>query len=264
MAALMLGAPGVARDRASLVVPVLMYHHFAEPGPAIRTDTLRWTVSPAQFARQVEYLKAHGFRTIDSRMMADALLRGKPLPEHAVMLTFDDGWQEQYSVVFPLLKQKGMTGVFFVYTGALSQTTPSGGYMSWPEICEMRESGMDIESHTVSHPSLPRLDDKRLAAELRESKAILDLKLDVPVVALAYPYGDFTQREETEAERAGYEIAFSTEVGLGQEKARPYEIHRTIIAFTDTLDDFEIKVSEPGGERAQLDYSPSVTPPPVR
>jgi peptidoglycan/xylan/chitin deacetylase (PgdA/CDA1 family) len=124
----------------------------------------------------------------------------------------------------------------------------------------MEDDGMDIESHTISHPSLPKLEPEALQRELTASRAILEAKLARPVTALAYPFGDFTEREVEAAQRAGYRLAFSTEVGLVQRLDEPLEIHRTIVTFADTTDDFAIKLNERDGGRALLDYRPSITP----
>lgn len=236
-----------------------MYHHVREPGPGLSDPfSLRFDVSPAEFAKQLDYLQSQGYTTIDSATMAEALMRGGKLPPKPVMLTFDDGWAEHSTVVMPLLQARRMVGVFFVHIGSTGQEP--GAYVSWPEICEMEDEGMDIESHTLSHPSLPGLDNTESAREIGESRSILEAALGRPVRAIAYPFGDYTAREITLVEQAGYEIAFSTEVGLVQSSAAPYDLHRTIITFWDTLDDFAIKLTEPEGERTLLDYRPSITP----
>jgi len=244
---------------ASIDIPVMMYHHVREPGPGLSdAASLRFAVSPIEFEKQLDYLNQHGYTTIDSRTLDHALRTGEPLPAKSVMLTFDDGWETQFTIVYPLLKARGMTGVFFVHTGAIGDEP--GSAMSWSDVCQMEEDGMDIESHTLSHPSLPRLEPEALKRELVESRTILEAKLGRPVMALAYPFGDFTDREIEATKRAGYRIAFSTEVGLVQRLDEPLEIHRTIVTFSDSTDDFAIKLTERDGGRTLLDYRPSITP----
>ena len=244
---------------ASIVIPVMMYHHVREPGPGLSdAASLRYAVSPVEFEKQLDYLNQNGYTTIDSRTLDHALRTGEQLPAKSVMLTFDDGWETQFTIVYPLLKARGMTGVFFVHTGAIGDEP--GSAMSWSDVCRMEEDGMDIESHTLSHPSLPRLEPEALRRELVESRTILEAKLGRPVMALAYPFGDFTDREIEATRHAGYRIAFSTEVGLVQRLDEPLEIHRTIVTFSDTTDDFAIKLTERDGGRTLLDYRPSITP----
>lgn len=253
--------PGMPNVPASerLVLPVLMYHHIREPGPGI-ADRLnaRFDVSPAEFAKQLDFLRDHGYTTIDCRTLEAAVRAGKPLPAKPVMLTFDDAWREQYTIAFPLLKERGMVGVFYVHTGVLSDD-PSRGYTTWGDLCEMHGAGMDIQSHTVSHPSLPGTETFKLDEELRVSKAALEKFFGEECISVAYPFGDFTEREMVAAERAGYRFAFTTEVGLVHDREEPFEIGRTIVTYTDNLDDFAIKLSELDGGRTYLDYRQSIT-----
>ncbi|MBX3378866.1 MAG: polysaccharide deacetylase family protein [Phycisphaeraceae bacterium] len=261
-AALLLGAESPSHAKAppeSLVVPVMMYHHVREPGPGLAdAASLRFAVSPVEFEKQLDYLQQNGYTTIDTRTLDCAMQTGEPLPPRSVMLTFDDGWETQFSIAYPSLKARGMVGVFFVHTGVIGEEP--GNSMSWADVCRMQDDGMDIESHTVSHPSLPRLEPDALRSELTESRRILEAKLGKPVTALAYPFGDFAEREVEAAKAAGYRLAFSTEVGLVQRLDEPLEIHRTIVTFSDTTDDFAIKLNEHDGGRALLDYRPSITP----
>lgn len=237
----------------------MMYHHVREPGPGLAdAASLRFAVSPVEFEKQLDYLQQNGYTTIDTRTLDCAMQTGEPLPPRSVMLTFDDGWETQFSIAYPSLKARGMVGVFFVHTGVIGEEP--GNSMSWADVCRMQDDGMDIESHTVSHPSLPRLEPDALRSELTESRRILEAKLGKPVTALAYPFGDFAEREVEAAKAAGYRLAFSTEVGLVQRLDEPLEIHRTIVTFSDTTDDFAIKLNEHDGGRALLDYRPSITP----
>ncbi|MBX3389064.1 MAG: polysaccharide deacetylase family protein [Phycisphaeraceae bacterium] len=246
----------------TFTIPVLMYHHVREPGPGLAdAASLRFAVSPVEFEKQLDYLQQNGYTTIDTKRLEVSMRTGLALPPRAVMLTFDDGWETQFSTVYPLLRERGMVGVFFVHTGVIGEQP--GAAMSWDDVCQMEDDGMDIECHTVSHPSLPQLDAPALERELTDSRAILEAKLGRPVTALAYPYGDFTEREIEAAERAGYRLAFSTEVGLVQRLDEPFEIHRTIVTFGDSTDDFAIKLTELDGSRALLDYRPSITPVPA-
>lgn len=263
MAALVSGDPtppmSVVPPARRLVVPILMYHHIRESSPGL-ADRLnqRFDVSPSEFAKQLDYLQANGYSTIDCRTLAAAVREGKPLPAKPVMLTFDDAWREQYTIAFPLLRERGMVGVFYAHTGVLSDD-PTRGYTTWGDLCEMRNAGMDVQSHTISHPSLPGLETSRLDEELRASKATLEKFFGEECISVAYPFGDFTEREMVAAQHAGYRFALTTEVGLVHNRDEPFEIGRTIITYTDGIDDFAIKLVELDGGRAYLDYRQSIT-----
>lgn len=255
---------GEARE-ADFVLPILMYHRFKEPvGPGWTRFAMRYTVSPEEFEKQLRFLRDTGRVTIDTSDLA-AFLRGeRALPERAVMLTFDDGWREQHDVVLPLLQRYSMVGVFFVHTGAIASDErvddPARVYMTWGEVCDLQRAGMDVQSHTVTHPSLPRLEPADLDRELVDSRRMLESRLGRPVEALAYPNGDFSPRVIEAARRAGYGLAFTTEVGIVHDAAEPLEIRRGIVLYSDTLDDLALKLEDESGERMALDYAPSIVP----
>jgi peptidoglycan/xylan/chitin deacetylase (PgdA/CDA1 family) len=133
-------------------VPILMYH-YVSPLPDNADDIRRGlSVSPDQFRAHVEYLFYQGYSTISMYDLDDALLRGKPLPPKPVILTFDDGYIDHYTNVFPVLRSQAFTGTFFIITSRPDAHDPE--YMSWDQIREMAGAGMSMESHTKTHSEL--------------------------------------------------------------------------------------------------------------
>ncbi len=109
------------------------------------------------------------------------------LPERPIALTFDDGWREQYEVAFPLLQKYGFRATFFVVTAHVGYPR----FMSWEELAEVRDAGMEIASHGRKHVSLVDADDKEAWREIALSKEKLEEELGVPVVSFSYPFGGY-------------------------------------------------------------------------
>ena len=199
--------------KASVVV--LCYHRFEEKPK----DSLG--IQPAEFERQMDALASHGFKVIPMR---DFLLwrRGeKALPEKSVLITVDDGFRSVYEVAWPILKARGYPFTVFIYTNYVKGQPNAGGQsLSWGELGEMRDAGVDIQSHTVSHSNMKlekgkwavkyRTAEEWLKAEMDGSKKMLEQKLGISVGAVAYPYGVHNQKIRAAAMDAGYEVAFTT------------------------------------------------------
>ncbi|NJM41925.1 MAG: polysaccharide deacetylase family protein [Anaerolineae bacterium] len=133
-------------------VPILMYHYISVPPPNADKYRLDLSVTPKNFEAQLKYLAENGFTTISLYELHAYLNSGRPLPPKPVVLTFDDGYIDNYTEAFPLLKKYRMTGTFFVVSEFASSTNPA--YMRWNHIKEMSDAGMSIESHSRAHTDL--------------------------------------------------------------------------------------------------------------
>jgi peptidoglycan/xylan/chitin deacetylase (PgdA/CDA1 family) len=183
-------------------VPVLMYHEIAV-GP----NTLY--LPPDQFGDQLDALKGAGFTAITLQEMHLHLTRGKPLPRHPVVLTFDDGYTSFYTVAFPQLKKHGYPGTLFVITDAVGQR----GFVTWDEIKEMSVGGMEIGAHTVNHLDLSTLSGEKLRFEIAESRKALEAQINRPVLFFAYPAGRYNDKTLEAVREAGFLGAVTTKYG---------------------------------------------------
>jgi peptidoglycan/xylan/chitin deacetylase (PgdA/CDA1 family) len=208
-------------DLSSQVV-VLCYHRF-EDKPK---DSL--AIKPADFEAQMQILKDNGISVIS---MQDFLAwrRGeKAIPAKSAIVSIDDGYISGYSVAWPILKKFGYPFTMFIYTDYVKGGPKSGGQsVSWEQLAEMRDAGVDIQSHTVTHSSLNarkgKTDDQYrewLKNEIAGSKELLERQLGIPVKALAYPYGLHNEAVREAVKQAGYEAAFTVygqRIGHGAE-----------------------------------------------
>jgi peptidoglycan/xylan/chitin deacetylase (PgdA/CDA1 family) len=235
--------PTSTLDR-TFIVPILMYHH-VEDLPANADEIMRtWTVSTAAFTAQMDWLVHHEYTTIRLDQLVAALTVGTPLPRNPVVLTFDDGWDIGYGTVFPLLRERHMIGTFFVYPGAIGES-PGSGYMTWPQLREMVAGGMDVQSHTISHPHMRGIPPEAQRHEITESRRILAENLDHQIYAFAYPFGEFDDSLITMVRDAGYTCAVGIEPGYTQQASDLFTLRRTRISWGDTIDTFKEQVTHP-------------------
>lgn len=215
------------------ILPILMYHHIADlPSNASELDRT-WTVSPANFEAQIAMVAQRGFHTVTMAQVASYLKKGQPLPSKPIVVSFDDGWAEGYTIAFPILKKYNLIGTFFVYTGALDHKA----FLQWAQLEDMSRAGMDIESHTQSHPHLRDLSPDQALQEIAGSKAILEKRLGKPVSSIGYPFGEYSNSVIDLVKRAGFESAVTIAAGYKQRPDEVYTLHRTRISYTDTLRD---------------------------
>jgi len=197
-------------DLSSQVV-VLCYHRF-EDKPK---DSL--AIKPSEFEAHMQTLKDNGITVIP---MADFLAwrRGeKGIPAKSAIVSIDDGYISGYAVAWPILKKFDYPFTMFIYTDYVKGGPKSGGQsISWDQLAEMRDAGVDIQSHTVSHSSLNARKGKNdeqyrawLKNELAGSKEILEQHLGIQIKAIAYPYGLHNEAVRETANQAGYEAAFT-------------------------------------------------------
>lgn len=168
-------------------VPILVYHRFGTPPPHASKMQVHYFVSPENFAKQMQYLKDHGYTTITFNTLVDHYLNGTAIPSKSIVLTFDDGWRSQYEDAVPILKQFGFTGSFYIITSY--ETYPA--YMTWDMIKDLDKSKFEIGSHTVHHLNLAKIDLAKANTEVTDSKKTLETELGHPITTFVYPeYGN--------------------------------------------------------------------------
>lgn len=170
-------------------VPILMYHYISVPPSS--SDRLRvgLSVAPDMFEAQMKLLIDKGFHTISLFDLYEHLAVGKPLPDKPIILTFDDGYADNYYSAFPILKKYGMTATFFVLTGRPDEGDPV--YMTWDMIKEMSAVGMDIQLHAKEHVDLRHRDYDYLFFQIYGGRQSIEGHTGKPVVFIAYPSGKY-------------------------------------------------------------------------
>lgn len=220
-----------------VVVPVLMYHHVSEPdstADAIRRDL---SVSPEDFEAQLRYLIERGFEPVTLESLVTYLQLGHPLPPKPVILTFDDGFKDQYTNAYPLLRKYGFVSTFFVITRFADEERPE--YMSWLEIERLHADGMEIGSHSYTHPSLYGKSFDYVVWQVLGSQEAIEARTQEPVRFFSYPSGQYDQLTIDVLRSAGYWCAVTVESGAMQTAERPFELKRIRVRGSYDLSDFD-------------------------
>ncbi len=222
------------------VVPILMYHEIAaQPATASRL-----AVPPGAFAAQLAHLHAGGFVTLTASAVASTLADGGRLPERPVVLTFDDGFADFHGEALPLLRQYGFTATLFVTTGWIHDAGPRsagrrpGRMLTWSQIREAADAGVEIAAHSHRHPQLDQLAAWDIRGELRDSKILLEDRLGRAVPGLAYPFGYSNARVRHAVGEAGYAYACAVGNVIASQERDPLALPRLTIRRSTRLDAF--------------------------
>ena len=188
-------------SRFGYYLPILGYHSVGQN---------LWhhvpTVSAAAFEWQLAFLKKTRHSVLSPNALADLLEAGRDWPRNATAITFDDGYEDNWTVAWPLLKDHGFPAIVFITPSEIGLP----GFMNWDQVRAAAEQGLTIGCHTMNHSYLPSVPDERLHQELVESKATIEREIGRPVDFLSYPIGGFTQAAQDVAKRANYRLAFTT------------------------------------------------------
>ena len=213
-----LAAPAVDNHAS---VMVLCYHNIED-----KSAMKALTISVAEFERELAAIKDHGFSVIGMQDFI-AWRRGeKNIPAKSCIITIDDGWVSGYTNAWPVLKKLGYPFTLFIYVNYVGT---GGKSLSWEQLAEMRDAGVDIQCHTYSHSNLRApgtgVDAKAKASiqkdvqtlgkegwlrkEIIESRKVLEQRLGIKVNAFAYPFGIHTAESRALVKEAGYDAAFT-------------------------------------------------------
>lgn len=190
-------------------IPILMYHSI---GINRRNNLL---VAPAKFNSQIKHLHKAGYQTICFQTLENYWKSGKPLPAKPILLTFDDGYKDNYTIAYPILKKYKFKATIFVITNFVDDAN----HLSQKQIKEMISSGLiDIGAHTKTHPDLTTVPSKKVYQEIFGSKQILTKYTGKPIIAFAYPIGRYNYEVVKATGAARYKFAVTTKPGYANAK----------------------------------------------
>ena len=221
----------------TLAVPILMYHVV---GPVPAGDPYPGLfVSKLAFVAQLRYLVAHGYQAVSLQQVYDFWHHRARLPRHPVVLSFDDGYRQDFSVVAPLLHELGWPGVL----NLIVRNTRPGQDMAPVYVRALIIAGWEIDSHTVDHVDLTTLSAARLRYELVASRSDLRRAFRVPVNFFCYPAGSYDPAVVQATRAAGYLAATTTNPGLAG-PAQPYRLARLRVSGGESLSTFAATLAD--------------------
>lgn len=218
------------------VVPILMYHN-VEPCDAPCPAN---TVSPDAFDKQMAFLKNNNYHVIRLQDFIEGKLAGRSFPYKTVLITFDDGYDDNYDFAYPILQKYKFPATVFVPPADIG--TP--GYMTWDQVKHIDQHGFEVESHTMTQAYLPDITgQEKLVWEINESKKRLEEELGRSIRFLAYPIGGFNETIKSLVKEAGYQAAFATNRGYDRFNRDVFEINRIRPKNDDSVLELTVKLS---------------------
>lgn len=219
---------------AKRAVRILTYHGI-ELSP-----TNSYNVSLSNFEKQIDYIYKK-YNVISLPQYINNLEKKRSFPINTIIITFDDGFRNFYEYAYPILKKYQIPATCFIITSKVGNL--KGNYMNWDELKEVAMDGLiTIGAHSVTHKSLPSLNDVNLQHEIRDSKHMLENNLGIAVTYFSYPFGtlrDFDDRCERYIKQYGYRLAFTSISGCNSLNVNPFELRRSKIEWGDGLPTFE-------------------------
>lgn len=232
-------AVAVAVAGNSVSVPILVYHVL---NPSIPSSM---TITPERFETQVKWLKDNGYTVIPLKQLVN-FLQGKKvtLPAKPIVITADDGWESDYTYMYPIARKYHIPITLFIYPGTISEGKHA---LTWEQVKELMNTGLfDIQAHTYTHPNFKQEKkhlsnsayEKSVRHELADSKKVLEDKLKTKIEFLAWPFGIYDNYLEQQAEKAGYAMAFTIDYRSASKIYRPMAEPRYMIVDSENMATF--------------------------
>lgn len=234
-------------------LPVLMYHKVGDYPKGSQLAKL-W-VSAEEFRWQMKYLLRHEYTPMLFWELAEVYEGQRMMPERPVLVTFDDGYANNYEIAFPVLKELNVKANIFLVYETIDRhnawhdpkTEPWIKMLTWDQVFEMLNSGLvDMGSHTMKHRNLPTISLEEARWEMAESKKRLEEKLGRRMTAFAYPYGAGAYHPEVRkaALEAGYLFDFGIKQGYAEWPwNRENPLRRIFVRGDDTRFDFHLNMT---------------------
>lgn len=231
---------------------ILMYHMVREPIPGKKFNSLR--VSPKNFEMQIKYLHDNGWH---SYTMEEVILQKNTLPPKSVVITFDDGYQDNLTNALPILKKYGFKATIYLvndrhnrdWSGYRKAKNEGAGLKDEPKLSDdevkaLLESDLiEIGAHTLSHANLNALSVEEAKNEICTSKEEIEAEFTTPCSSFAYPFGLYSKRDSDIVLECGYTNAVTTKIGIADlNRCDLFEIPRVTISGKDNFFSFCLKL----------------------
>ena len=200
-------------------VPILEYHMTNTTSQEV------YNVPPDELEGQLVYLEEQGYTTISVLDFLRARKGKQELPAKPIILTFDDGYVDNYTVLLPMLEKHGMKATVFMVTNDIGLD----GYLSWDQLRDMQERGIEIGSHTANHFPLAAMDPSEAGDELKLSKLLLEWNGIHTVFAFSYPNCSYNADLPDMLKQNEYLAAVTGDAGYNNFRTNPYLLQRTNI-----------------------------------
>ncbi|WP_243129184.1 polysaccharide deacetylase family protein [Hathewaya massiliensis] len=214
----------IRKEPKDVNIPILMYHSISS-GNSVNN----LLVPPEQFEEQIQWLKENGFTPLFMDEVIESFKTGK-VPKRPVAITFDDGYVDNYTDAYRILKKYNMKGTFFVIGDCIGQANI---YLTMDMLKEMKENGMAIESHTLNHLVLKGLSKEEKIKSIKGGQEFLKKHFGIESKYLCYPVGRYDEETIEIAKELGIEAAVTTTKGFANVDNGLYSLKRVRMAPMD-------------------------------
>lgn len=214
----------IRKEPKDVNIPILMYHSISS-GNSVNN----LLVPPEQFEEQIQWLKENGFTPLFMDEVIESFKTGK-VPKRPVAITFDDGYVDNYTDAYRILKKYNMKGTFFVIGDCIGQANI---YLTMDMLKEMKKNGMAIESHTLNHLVLKGLSKEEKIKSIKGGQEFLKKHLGIESKYLCYPVGRYDEETIEVAKELGIEAAVTTTKGFANVDNGLYSLKRVRMAPMD-------------------------------
>lgn len=222
----------------SIGVPVVYYHSIQLSG------TNELMLNPDTFRSHLKWLKYNNYVSLTMDELYNHLKFNTPVPKNSIVLTFDDGYIDNFNNALPILKEYGYDGTVFMISDYLGNEN----FLTNDLLTQCDEGNLFVESHSSTHPELATLTNQQQENELKSSKSNLEAIVKRPVEYIAYPYGSYNTETKLLSEKAGYKLGLSTDSGFATGKSPLYAVPRVYMSDFYSLDEFINRVTNPNYE----------------
>lgn len=221
-----------------------MYHSISEHVGNEKHN--KWRVKPNDFEKQMHWFYKNNWKSFT----ISELVKLNEIPEKSFVITFDDGYEDNYLNAFPILKKYDFKATIYLVPNQKTNhweeknTSVLSNLLNEKQILEMQNSGLiEFGSHTLSHVNLSTINDEQLLNELKKSKEEVEKIINKECEAFAYPYGKFDDKIVNAVKKTGYKNATVVKRGLFEQNDNVFTIKRVGILGTESFVDFLLKIS---------------------
>jgi peptidoglycan/xylan/chitin deacetylase (PgdA/CDA1 family) len=223
-------------------LPILMYHSISDGPEADLSPYYMVCTSPRRFAEHMQWLAETGWQGVTLGQGLDVMAGKRPMSARPVAITFDDGFRDFYTAAYPILQRHGFSATIYLPTALIGddrRAFKSRECLTWSEVAELHQAGIEVGSHTVNHPTLVELSWPEIESEISNSKSEIERRLGYTVTSFAYPYA-FPQAEKRFAKhfrellvKAGYQCGVTTAIGRARVNDDSLQLPRLPINSAD-------------------------------
>lgn len=223
---------------APVAVPIVVYHLVRPVRPRDTPATKEYSVDPQVFDDEMQYVHDAGYSVVSFASLEDYFDDGTPLPPRPVIISFDDGYEDQYANALPELEKLHFNATFFIPTDYIG----GRGRLTWDQVRQIAAAGMTIGAHSRSHPDLAKIADVEvLWNEIYGSKRIIEYEIGTTTDEFAYPYGAYDPLVVQLVKEAGYKSARGFSEGIIHASSSVYTL--TTVMATDDESQFEARLA---------------------